>query len=159
MKELELIENIKTTFKLNQMTIFSYDTEDYVEKIKRLDSATLKTIYLFIMSEDKDLFSDLSYFLDTFRGNSLENYFDPIIQKIHNKAKRVRREIHRMKGLLRFREIEGGYLYAQFCPENNIILPVANHFSNRLKKEKVLIHDLKRNILVFVIMEESIQQK
>ncbi len=152
MNGIELVERIKKVLRFTQFNIFHPNLLDYCENLKNLDVTTLKNLYLYILSEDKEVINAFFYFVDILKNENcrLENYLaDPIIEKIYKKANKVRREIHRMKGLLRFREVYGGYLYAQFRPENNIILPLAIYFSNRLRNESALIHDIKRNILAF----------
>lgn len=54
-------------------------------------------------------------------------------------------EKHRFEGLLRFSEIQNGFLYAPFEPENNILPLLISHFVNRLQNQQFLIHDIKRN--------------
>ncbi|HHX66575.1 MAG: TIGR03915 family putative DNA repair protein [Miniphocaeibacter sp.] len=54
-------------------------------------------------------------------------------------------EKHRFEGLLRFSEIQNGFLYAPFEPENNILPLLISHFVNRLQNQQFLIHDVKRN--------------
>ncbi len=65
----------------------------------------------------------------------------------------VRRETHKMKGFLRFQEIQNHILYAKMAPENNIIFALANHFKERLKNEIWIIHDVKRHI--YAIYKEN----
>ena len=40
----------------------------------------------------------------------------------------VRRENHKFKGFVRFKELKNGILYAEISPENNIIFILAKHF-------------------------------
>ncbi len=61
----------------------------------------------------------------------------------------VRREAHRLKGFLRFEELNNGILYAEMAPENNILLLVSKHFKNRLKNEYFIIRDEKRHLISF----------
>jgi probable DNA metabolism protein len=53
-------------------------------------------------------------------------------------------EIHRFQGLLRFVKLRDGVLYAAFEPDHNVIMPVARHFTRRLRKETWVIHDRRR---------------
>lgn len=151
MNEIELIEIIKNAIRFNQLKIFTSNHLDHSESLKKLDIKTLKTLYLYLLSDSKEVCDDVIYFLSLGNlENKLENYVsDPILERIYKKALLVSREIHRMKGLLRFREVEGGYLYAKFSPEFNITFPLAFYFSKRLRNEKLLIHDLTRNTVAF----------
>jgi len=58
---------------------------------------------------------------------------------------RVAREEHNFLGFLRFSDI-GGILYAKYSPDNNITVLITEHFADRYKYEKFIIHDEKRNI-------------
>lgn len=62
-------------------------------------------------------------------------------------AKYVSHENHKMKGFIRFKELNNNILYAEFEPVNNVIFLLANHFKKRLKNEFWIIKDVKRNIL------------
>lgn len=59
-------------------------------------------------------------------------------------SSKVGGEIHRFKGLFRFRELKGGVLYAPFEPDYRITTAVAGHFVDRLGAERWIIHDVKR---------------
>lgn len=56
-------------------------------------------------------------------------------------------EIHKMKGFLRFKELENHILYAEMEPVNNIIFDLSLHFQKRLQKEYWIIKDVKRGLL------------
>lgn len=59
---------------------------------------------------------------------------------------KVTKETHNLTGFLRFIECNGGFLYAPYSPDNNITDLLMQHFAERLKSEKFIIHDLKRKI-------------
>ena len=61
--------------------------------------------------------------------------------------KYVKQENHKFKGFTRFKELNGGVLYAEIEPTNNIIFLLSNHFKKRLKNEYWIIKDVKRNLL------------
>lgn len=69
-------------------------------------------------------------------------------------AKRVSKERHRLTGLLRFKSIKNGLLYAQVEPDHNVIGLTAEHFKSRLKSQNFVIHDTKREIGVFYNKKE-----
>lgn len=70
----------------------------------------------------------------------------PEVIKFNDIVYKITGETHRLKGLLRFMECSGGILYAPYSPDNNITDLLMPHFSERLKSEKFIIHDLKRKI-------------
>lgn len=69
---------------------------------------------------------------------------DPAILSVHRAADLTRRETHRLKGFVRFRELDGGLLYAPLEPDHAILPFLAPHFAARLPRESWLIHDLRR---------------
>ncbi|RNC28663.1 MAG: hypothetical protein AWM53_01323 [Candidatus Dichloromethanomonas elyunquensis] len=68
-------------------------------------------------------------------------------------ARKVSLETHRFLGLLRFSEAKG-FLYAVFEPDHNILVLMAEHFSDRLAGENFIIHDRKRNLAVIYDQKE-----
>lgn len=82
-------------------------------------------------------------------GSKLDMYLDDNrVKKIHDLSSRVRREKHRMLGLLRFRRLSLHYevYYAPYEPDNNITMFLAPHFVQRLQDQNWIIHDIKRSI-------------
>ena len=59
---------------------------------------------------------------------------------------KVTGETHKIKGFLRFMECVGGILYAPYSPDNNITDLLMYHFTERLKSERFIIHDINRKI-------------
>lgn len=70
---------------------------------------------------------------------------EPIVYDVQKIEKKVGNEIHRMKGLIRFAEVEGGVLYSPIEPDHDIVEFLADHFCDRYKNEPFIIHDTKRN--------------
>ena len=71
------------------------------------------------------------------------------VLNMHNINKKVGKERHRLIGLLRFKKTKEDILYAQVEPDHNVIALIAPHFKTRLREEKFIIHDIKREIIVF----------
>lgn len=62
-------------------------------------------------------------------------------------AKKTWNEAHRYMGFLRFTELSGGILYADFHPENEVLSLIAPHFANRYPEESWIIYDERRERL------------
>lgn len=78
-------------------------------------------------------------------GSSLDrNHADPIVHAVHQAARAVGHEIHRFKGLLRFRRLQDGLYWAPFEPDYDIISALVPHFRARLSDQRWMIHDLRR---------------
>lgn len=58
--------------------------------------------------------------------------------------KKVRLEIHRFHGFIRFIQTESGALYAPFSPDNDICDLLAPHFKARLPQFPFVLHDVSR---------------
>lgn len=67
------------------------------------------------------------------------------VKAMHDVSRKVGTEAHRLLGLLRFRETEDRLLYATMEPDHHILPLVGSHFADRLRGERWLIHDMKRN--------------
>lgn len=64
--------------------------------------------------------------------------------RFRENSKNYLSECHSYKGLLRFRQIQDGYLFAEFQPQNNILEDLSRHFLKRMPKEKFIIYDKNR---------------
>ncbi len=78
-------------------------------------------------------------------GRNLDRHHaDPVVHAVHQAARQVGREIHRFKGLLRFRKLADGLYWAPFEPDYDIISALAPHFRARLSDQRWMLHDLRR---------------
>ncbi len=69
---------------------------------------------------------------------------DPIVVPVQEAEYKINTEIHRLKGLIRFSELQDGVLYSPIEPDHDVVEFLADHFCDRFKKEAFLIHDVKR---------------
>lgn len=69
-------------------------------------------------------------------------------EKAASEFRRIRRNVlsenHSYKGLLRFKEVEGGVMLAEFEPKNDILTLIVPHFVKRLPTINFVIADVKR---------------
>jgi DNA polymerase len=61
---------------------------------------------------------------------ALDDEADPLVRRLSDLAKAVRRDIHKMHAFVRFREVDGRYV-AFFEPEHHIVRHAASFFVNR----------------------------
>ena len=73
----------------------------------------------------------------------------PVVHQALLASQRVTGEIHRLKGLLRFRALADGSLYGPVAPDANTVVCLAGHFQARLPNERWLIHDTRRGLAVW----------
>jgi len=69
---------------------------------------------------------------------------NPDVRRANAIDRRVAGEVHRLKGLLRFRRLASGRLWGPVEPRHNVVAMVAPHFGRRLGAERWLIHDAVR---------------
>ena len=97
--------------------------------------------YAFLSNNENRELIIYYYFLNALKFKDKTNYLRNVncIAETLSLSRRVKRENHKFKGFVRFKELKNGILYAEISPENNIIFILAKHFKQRLKKEKWII--------------------
>lgn len=80
-------------------------------------------------------------------GAKVVNYLtDEWVLKAVKISKSVSHEVNRMCGFVRFSSADERILFAKIAPTYNILAPISNYFSDRLKNLPWIIFDEKRNI-------------
>lgn len=79
------------------------------------------------------------------RKNVLGHLADDNVRTVMELGRQAGNELQHLQGFLRFHELEGGILYAVMHPKSDIIIPLAEHFADRLPGEDFLIYDEGRN--------------
>lgn len=100
------------------------------------------------------------------RKNVLGHLANDNVRTVMELGRQAENELHHLQGFLRFHELEGGILYAVMHPKSDIIVPLAEHFADRLPMEDFLIFDEGRNQYAvhpagkewFIIQDERIMQ-
>ncbi len=82
------------------------------------------------------------------KKNLTDNFADPDVLLLFDLTKKISSEVHRLKGILRFEEVESGGWYSHVEPDNDVIDLIAPFFKARFLGEKFIIHDVKRNLIV-----------
>lgn len=128
------------------------------EAIKnKISGYDLRRIYrAFMSSEPEKEKKILDYVrLGFIKGSSISMlHGNSIVFEVQKIEKKVSCEIHRMKGLIRFSELEGGILYSVIEPDHDIVEFLAKHFTDRYKNEPFIIHDRKRSKALVAYKEE-----
>jgi len=132
--------------------------------IKGLGYYNFKLIYYVFLSEEEEKELCLYYFIKNglkYRKKIYAQRNLKCVQEVLRISQYVFHEIHKMKGFLRFRELENHVLYAEIEPENNILFHLSMHFQKRLSNEYWMIKDVKRGMIScynkknFVIVAEE----
>jgi len=74
---------------------------------------------------------------------------NPVVKDVEAAEQRLGREVHRLTGLIRFSELEGGVLFSPIEPDNDVLEFLAPHFSDRYRCDPFVIHDKVRGKALF----------
>ena len=126
------------------------------DKLKLLKSKVSNKIisiaYYVYLSNDKNKELIIYYFLKNaliYKDKVIYHRNLNCVNKALNLSSKVSREAHKLKGFLRFKEMQNNFFYAEISPDNNVIGILANHFRKRLSCEYWIIKDIGRNIYAF----------
>lgn len=142
--ENEYMDNI-----FNDSVFITTNEENSNKVLYKLKSNnyTYYNVYTSFMSSSETKEMDiLKYILKFIKYGDKINFMknDSVIINIDKMCKQVKREAHRLKGFIRFKELNNGVLFVDISPENNIIEILVNHFKERLKNESWIIIDTRR---------------
>ena len=90
-----------------------------------------------------------------------ENFNDPIVYRYNEIFEKVKKEVHHLKGFIRFSKTPEGIYYAPFTPDNDVCDLIFPHFKNRFKSMPFILHDLRFDVIIAYNGKESktIKQK
>ena len=114
----------------------------------KISSNILKAIYYVFLSEEENKELIIYYFwLNSLKYQNKIFYMRNLkcVSSALKISKYVNNENHKLKGFLRFREINNHILYAEISPTNNVLELLSKHFAKRLKNEYWIIYDIGRN--------------
>ncbi|MFW5976557.1 MAG: TIGR03915 family putative DNA repair protein [Bacillota bacterium] len=160
----KIIKKEQLTDNLFSQNVFVKTNKNKADKVyeaiqDKISFNSLKKVYYAFLSEVKDIELDIIKYLKLgFKVGSEINKFltRPEVQRIQKISGKVGKEKHRLQGLLRFREIKNGQLYAPVEPDYNIIILLSPHFEKRLSNQNWIIHDKKRGIAVLYNSKDSV---
>lgn len=121
--------------------------------LRRFSSAypeSARQVMYCVFSEKSGMETSLLRYIHmvSLHGSRIEAYLThPAVHDVHFLARKVARETHRMKGLLRFVMLEDGSYLARMEPDFNIIQPLSQFFVRRLRTQEWFIYDVKRSLV------------
>ena len=77
------------------------------------------------------------------------NMLDDTVFDLVQMARRVKREVHRFHGFVRFQKTADGLLFAPVDPDHNILRLMASHFRKRFSGQRWVIYDTRRNFGIY----------
>lgn len=99
--------------------------------------------YLSNIKNKENIILDFLVFAFKYGKKTMNFYSHEKVLPINEAYTKVAKEVHRLIGILRFSDVDG-ILYAKFSPDNDVLLLIVDHFADRYKYEKFIIHDEKR---------------
>lgn len=87
------------------------------------------------------------------------NMLDPLVYDLVQAARRVKKEVHRFHGFVRFQQTRDNMYVAAIDPDNNIVRLLAPHFTSRFPHRKWLIYDVRRKYGIFHDTSELMEVK
>jgi probable DNA metabolism protein len=122
--------------------------EALFDRLRQRAPDAVYSLWYFMMSEADEMETSLlRYIALAFEhGDRVNGYLTHTdVKAIVGTARKAGRELHRMKGLLRFEQLRDGTWLARMEPDHNIIQPLAHHFSKRLRAQEWFIYDVRRH--------------
>lgn len=114
------------------------------KKISREAFVDVYYCYLSNVENKENIILDFLMFAFKYGKNTMNFYTHDKVLPVNEASLKVSKEVHRFLGILRFTDI-GGILFAKFSPDNDVLILLIDHFSDRYKFEKFIIYDAKRN--------------
>jgi probable DNA metabolism protein len=101
----------------------------------------------FLADADDRYINLLHYIVFGFKaGHMVDSHMQhDFVLRVHKLAREVGREAHKLTGFCRFAETEQGMYYCPITPVHHVLLPLAEHFSDRMMNQSWVIHDKRRN--------------
>ena len=80
------------------------------------------------------------------KGRLMDHLGNPWVRRTFELARGTGNEAHHLLGFLRFEETQGGVLFAQIGPKNNVVPYIMPHFADRFPRENFVIFDEGRGL-------------
>ena len=122
--------------------------EDFVGRIrKESPPATIRKVFYAYLSDVRGREMAAYRYLEfAFQHGKQTGHFlsEEAVARMEDLCHKVLREAHRMQGLVRFKELVNGVLYAPVETDHNVLPLIMPHFVKRLRYDRWVIHDVLR---------------
>lgn len=114
---------------------------------KKFSKNIIQNFYnLFVSLENKDSIDLLIYLkLLSHYGSNPDPLNSPQLIELRKSYDSMLKEVHRWKGLMRFKKISNEIYYSNYIPSYPITFLISSHFSDRFPTSSLIINDSKRN--------------
>ncbi len=117
--------------------------------VERSNVKVSRMLFLAYASELPDIEMNLFRYLEKFfadtTGHFYKNLLDDHSFSLYQAARKVRGEVHRFYGFVRFQETTDGLFFSVIDPDHNILPLLGPHFANRYSGQPWVIYDSKRD--------------
>jgi len=157
-----------TTFQRYQPDLFSKVVEietvsdkarDFYRKLESLSKEMTATVSYAFLSEQPGMEMLIFDYLKTIFLHGTEmitNMNHPAIFRLYHLRRKVRHEIDRYHGFVRFRQLSNGIFYSPIEPDYNIVQFLAPHFTARFADQCWMIHDILRETGIFYNLKQCV---
>lgn len=125
-------------------------SQKVMRSIRRISDIVYMNVFYALMSCREDaLDSVYRYLIVAFReGRRVEQMLIlPEVMKVMELRRTVGNEVHRFREFARFTAIDRRVYVCHIEPKNNVLIPVAEHFADRMMSEHWMIMDDNRRIV------------
>lgn len=121
--------------------------------LKHMGRAVYQDLYYAALSRESDRGSAILGTMLAARrlpdsSRIMEHLSHPDVERVFELQRNVGQEAHLLTGFVRFREIEGGILFAEIAPKNQVLPCLGDHFAGRFPLENWMIYDKNRQMFV-----------
>ena len=117
--------------------------------VKHSDERNARLLHVAFLSEQPEtdmlLWRYLCKLFEAPAGHFFKNMLDADVYELVQTARRVRREVHRFHGFVRFQKTADNMYVAAIDPDHDIVKLLGPHFKSRFPERHWLIYDLRRN--------------
>lgn len=153
-KNHEIPLNIESDENIQQSldTVYFHISTD-IHKAKRVEKAlrekisdsSWKNVFFSYLSNTPDKEMKILYYIHRcfqYGKNVNSHLNDKYVAAVLDTALYVINEAHKLKGFIRFSELEGGILYGEISPKNRVLPCLIKHFTARYHAIPFMINDL-----------------
>jgi len=115
---------------------------------KKISADAARRVYLSFLADAADRYMQLlEYIVFGFKvGHLVDSHMHHnFVLRIHKLAREVGREAHLLTGFCRFAQTQQGIYYCAITPVHHVLLPLAEHFCDRMMEQSWVIHDKRHN--------------
>lgn len=123
---------------------------------KKISAEALHAVYKTFLSELQGIETTLLRYIQYAFSSPISmeaDFGNQAVLTVHQTAKKVHREKHRMEAFVRFQQTADGLYFAIIEPDFNVLPLISNHFSNRYADQRWLIWDNKRHYGIYYDLE------